>query len=120
MKLRGKSRAQFNNVFFFKFLLSKIILFFSSGRCEHGVVFLLECLLTLCSSLPQSVCLNKHFVTFLWQKLCPALISVLGTPRVDKHIVTRAASSEGERGRGSGCLGTAPSFTSLHAKTVYW
>ncbi|KAL0275112.1 UNVERIFIED_CONTAM: hypothetical protein PYX00_003074 [Menopon gallinae] len=102
-----------------QFICSKIDEAECSSRCEHGAVFLLECMLTLCSSLPQIVHCNKHLTTFLWQKFCPSLISVLGTPRVDKNIVTRSGSVEEEKGRGSGCLGTAPSFSSLHAKTVY-
>lgn len=101
------------------FSCSKNVYFNSSSRCEHCAVFLLECMLTLCSSLPQIVHCNKHLTTFLWQKFCPSLITVLGTPRVDKNIVTRSGSVEEERGRGSGCLGTAPSFSSVHAKTVY-
>lgn len=94
-------------------------LLFSSSHCEHGVVFLLECLLTLCSSLPQEVFLNQHLNTFFWQKLCPVLISVLGTPKVDKNIVTRNSEVEKERGRGSGGLKYAPSFNNFHARTVY-
>ena len=74
------------------------------------------------SNLPQKVHSNRHFITFLWQKLCPALIAFLGSPRVDKKIITREDRqiNEGnETGRGSGGLATALGFDSHQAKTIY-
>lgn len=102
-----------------QFIISKLDESQSCGRNGHTVVFLLECLHTLVSSLPQAVHANRHFTAFLWQKLCPALVAFLGTPRVDKNIVSSRPdnSSLGKaganvKGRGSGCLATAPSFNS--------
>ena len=86
-------------------------------------MFLLECLHTLVASLPQQIHNNHHFTAFLWQKFCPALIAFLGSPRVDKHIISRGQATIGEagevQGRGSGCLASAPSFNSSEAKIVY-
>jgi len=90
----------------------------SNGRNGSTVVFLLECLHTLISSLPQKIHTNAHFTTFLWQKFCPALIAFLGTPRVDKTFTSREGK-ENEVGRGSGYLATSLSFDSHQAKTVY-
>ncbi|XP_048478641.1 brefeldin A-inhibited guanine nucleotide-exchange protein 3 [Plutella xylostella] len=84
-------------------------------------LFFLDCLLTLMSSLSERVSGNPHFTTFLWQKFCPSLISFLGTPRVDKNIKSREHEGHlvDDSGRGSGALGSAPSFDSRQAKAVY-
>ncbi|XP_067003777.2 brefeldin A-inhibited guanine nucleotide-exchange protein 3 [Anabrus simplex] len=118
----GSGVSCFNEVIpILQFICSKMDEAQAIGRCGNSMVFLLECLHTLVSSLPQQIHNNKHFTTFLWQKFCPALIAFLGSPRVDKNIVSRdkCSSAEGEVGRGSGCLATAPSFNSSEAKTVY-
>ncbi|XP_022822877.1 brefeldin A-inhibited guanine nucleotide-exchange protein 3 [Spodoptera litura] len=84
-------------------------------------LFFLDCLLTLMSSLSERVSGNSHFTTFLWQKFCPALISFLGTPRVDKNIKSREHDGHlvDDSGRGSGALNSAPSFNSKQAKAIY-
>ncbi|XP_052743496.1 brefeldin A-inhibited guanine nucleotide-exchange protein 3 [Bicyclus anynana] len=84
-------------------------------------LFFLDCLLTLMSSLSETVSGNSHFTTFLWQKFCPSLISFLGTPRVDKNIKSREHDGHlvDDSGRGSGALVCAPSFNSKQAKAIY-
>jgi len=93
----------------------------SGDRCSQAVVFYLECLHTLVASLPQKVHDNRHFTMFLWQRLCPAIIAFLGSPRVDKKIVSRDDGDDKitKFGRGSGVLGSAPSFNSNQSKIIY-
>ncbi|KZC05766.1 Brefeldin A-inhibited guanine nucleotide-exchange protein 3 [Dufourea novaeangliae] len=99
-----------------QYICSKLDEAQNNGRNGNTVVFLLECLHTLISSLPQKIHTNGHFTTFLWQKFCPALIAFLGTPRVDKTFTSREGK-ENEVGRGSGYLATSLSFDSHQAKT---
>ncbi|XP_015191675.1 PREDICTED: brefeldin A-inhibited guanine nucleotide-exchange protein 3 isoform X4 [Polistes dominula] len=101
-----------------QYICSKLDEAQNNARNSSTVVFLLECLHTLISSLPQKIHTNAHFTTFLWQKFCPALIAFLGTPRVDKTFTSREGK-ENEVGRGSGYLATSLSFDSHQAKTVY-
>ncbi|XP_011347104.2 brefeldin A-inhibited guanine nucleotide-exchange protein 3 isoform X2 [Ooceraea biroi] len=101
-----------------QYICSKLDEAQNNSRNGNTVVFLLECLHTLISSLPQKIHTNTHFTTFLWQKFCPALIAFLGTPRVDKTFTSREGK-ENEVGRGSGYLATSLSFDSHQAKTVY-
>lgn len=55
----------------------------------------------------------------LRQELCPLLVSLLGSPKTDKNIVSSQKSCEvSDVGRGSGCLAAAPSCQSVEAKTI--
>ncbi|XP_050521238.1 brefeldin A-inhibited guanine nucleotide-exchange protein 3 isoform X2 [Daktulosphaira vitifoliae] len=102
-----------------QFIVSKIDETQNGNRRSQAVVFYLECLHTLVASLPQKVHDNRHFTMFLWQRLCPALIAFLGSPRVDKKIITRDHDNSKKIGRGSGVLGSAPSFNSNQSKIIY-
>ncbi|XP_020284178.1 brefeldin A-inhibited guanine nucleotide-exchange protein 3 [Pseudomyrmex gracilis] len=117
--LRERGISCFNEALpILQYICSKLDEAQNNGRNGNTVVFLLECLHTLISSLPQKIHTNAHFTTFLWQKFCPALIAFLGTPRVDKTFTSREGK-ENEIGRGSGYLATSLSFDSHQAKTVY-
>lgn len=57
-------------------------------------LFLMECVLTLTSALPNDVNSSPHFTAFLWQKFCPTLAAALGAPgrvNIDKKITYKDA-----------------------------
>lgn len=47
---------------------------------QHSSQFLMECILTLTSSLPHDVHSSPHFTAFLWKTFCPSLAASLGSP----------------------------------------
>lgn len=47
---------------------------------QHSSLFLMECILTLTSSLPNDVHSSPHFTAFLWKTFCPSLAASLGSP----------------------------------------
>ncbi|KAJ8951561.1 hypothetical protein NQ318_020436 [Aromia moschata] len=63
-----------------QYICSKLEEAKSMPKSNDAIVFLLECLLTLVNTLPHTVHSNIHFTTFLWQRFCPALLSLLGSP----------------------------------------
>lgn len=56
---------------------------------QHSSLFLMECILTLTSSLPHDVHSSPHFTAFLWKTFCPSLAASLGSPgrvNIDKKF----------------------------------
>lgn len=56
---------------------------------QHSSLFLMECILTLTSSLPSDVHSSPHFTAFLWKTFCPSLAASLGSPgrvNIDKKF----------------------------------
>lgn len=47
---------------------------------QHSSLFLMECILTLTSSLSHDVHSSPHFTAFLWKTFCPSLAASLGSP----------------------------------------
>ncbi|GAB1608967.1 hypothetical protein Ahia01_001181900, partial [Argonauta hians] len=90
----------------------------SSGQCKQSVPLLLECILTILSNASSVLATQSLFVDLVWKHLCPALISLLGTPRSERSVSTSRNSDE-EIGRGSGCSTTAPNLLSTTAKLIY-
>lgn len=48
---------------------------------QPNSLFLMECILTLTSSLPRDVHTSPHFTAFLWKTFCPSLAASLGFPQ---------------------------------------
>ena len=56
---------------------------------QRSSLFLMECILTLTSSLPHDVHSSPHFTAFLWKTFCPSLAASLGSPgrvNIDKKF----------------------------------
>lgn len=87
---------------------------------QHSSLFLMECILTLTSSLPHDVHSSSHFTAFLWKTFCPSLSASLGLPgrvNIDKKFSYKDAIHiiESEN-RG---FFTRPGLDGAEAKCVY-
>ncbi|XP_055950997.1 brefeldin A-inhibited guanine nucleotide-exchange protein 3-like isoform X2 [Argiope bruennichi] len=81
---------------------------------------LLQCILSILQNIKIDVFESSQFINFVWQQLSPLLVTLLGSPKTDKNIVSSHQNSEmNEIGRGSGCLAAAPSLQGVNAKTIY-
>ncbi|KAK3879353.1 hypothetical protein Pcinc_016070 [Petrolisthes cinctipes] len=105
---------------------------------EIPVLFLLECTNTLLvwlshpqniphvhklSSTNSSGTVPAYCSTLLvgafWQRLCPALVALLGSP-VSQGLARASGRAEGQMGRGSGCLAhPGPLFNNQQARGIY-
>ncbi|MPD03907.1 Brefeldin A-inhibited guanine nucleotide-exchange protein 3 [Portunus trituberculatus] len=55
----------------------------------------------------------------LWQRLCPSLVALLGTP-VSQRLARVSGRAEGQMGRGSGCMAhPGPLFNNKQARAIY-
>lgn len=55
----------------------------------------------------------------LWQRLCPALVALLGSP-MSQGLSRASGRTEGQMGRGSGCLAhPGPLFNNQQARAIY-
>lgn len=110
---------------------------------EIPALFLLECANTLLSRLsppetltsverststthpvssalraPPAYC-STLLIGVLWQRLCPALVALLGSP-VSQRLARASGRTEGQMGRGSGCLAhPGPLFNNHQARAIY-
>ncbi|KAJ8360252.1 hypothetical protein SKAU_G00167770 [Synaphobranchus kaupii] len=48
----------------------------------------LECILSMLSSCPPTMHLNRGFTDLIWKQLCPSLVVIMGNPMNDKTITT--------------------------------
>ncbi|CAL4163096.1 unnamed protein product, partial [Meganyctiphanes norvegica] len=70
-----------------------------------------------CNSAP-AYC-STLLVAALWQRLCPALVALLGSP-VSQRLAKTSSRSDGQMGRGSGCLANpGPLFNNQQARAIY-
>ncbi|CAL1288840.1 unnamed protein product [Larinioides sclopetarius] len=92
----------------------------NQNRTKGDCSLLLQCILSILQNIKINVFESSQFINFVWQELSPLLVTLLGSPKTDKNIVSSHQSCEmNEIGRGSGCLAAAPSFQSVNAKTIY-
>ncbi|XP_045615029.1 brefeldin A-inhibited guanine nucleotide-exchange protein 3 isoform X2 [Procambarus clarkii] len=71
------------------------------------------------SALPSPAYCSTLLVGALWQRLCPALVALLGSP-VSQRLARASGRAEGQMGRGSGCLAhPGPLFNNQQARAIY-
>ncbi|XP_063048331.1 brefeldin A-inhibited guanine nucleotide-exchange protein 3 [Engraulis encrasicolus] len=62
----------------------------------------LECILSMLSSCPPTMHLNRGFMDLVWKQLCPTLVVIMGNPVNDKTITSAHGGGGGVGGGGSG------------------
>ncbi|KAL0983828.1 hypothetical protein UPYG_G00133300 [Umbra pygmaea] len=90
----------------------------------------LECILSLLSSCPPTMHLNRGFTDLIWKQLCPTLVVIMGNPVNDKTITSSHVHGGGfqeldpslggvsDQGRGSGCSSSTPAMIGPVARTI--
>ncbi|PVD28400.1 hypothetical protein C0Q70_10987 [Pomacea canaliculata] len=102
------------------FLLDKMDGTQSSTPGKHVLLLLLEGVHAILNKVPTVIQHNALFQELVWKHLCPTLISLLGTPKMEKSAsAQRTAQSKEEMGRGSGCSTSAPNIMASAAKVIY-
>uniref|UniRef100_A0A8C7UI88 ARFGEF family member 3 n=1 Tax=Oncorhynchus mykiss TaxID=8022 RepID=A0A8C7UI88_ONCMY len=90
----------------------------------------LECILSMLSSCPPTMHLNRGFTDLIWKQLCPTLVVIMGNPVNDKTITSAHGHGGGcqdpdpslggvsDQGRGSGCSSTTPAMIGPVVRTI--
>ncbi|XP_010887041.2 brefeldin A-inhibited guanine nucleotide-exchange protein 3 isoform X3 [Esox lucius] len=90
----------------------------------------LECILSLLSSCPPTMHLNRGFTDLIWKQLCPTLVVIMGNPVNDKTITSAhghggrsqeldpSLGGVSDQGRGSGCSSSTPAITGPVVRTI--
>ncbi|XP_051506824.1 brefeldin A-inhibited guanine nucleotide-exchange protein 3 isoform X2 [Myxocyprinus asiaticus] len=89
----------------------------------------LECILSMLSSCPPTMHLQRHFTDLIWKQLCPTLVVIMGNPASDKSITSAHGGSSQDsdvasgtavldQGRGSGCSSNAPAMIGPVVRTI--
>ncbi|XP_063717969.1 brefeldin A-inhibited guanine nucleotide-exchange protein 3-like isoform X3 [Symsagittifera roscoffensis] len=129
-----------------KYLVTKVESFQESSNSSTVVLnsqkleLCLDSLLTGLRCLPNSINCSPQFLEFVWQNLCPTLISILGNPRNLKTVSNTHEASENvatgsskgsiagpvvggssayELGRGSGVSSSPPNMIGSNARNIY-
>ncbi|CAE1139032.1 unnamed protein product [Acanthosepion pharaonis] len=90
----------------------------SSSSLKQAIPVLLEGVLAVLTHSKKFLGVQNEFIELLWKHLCPSLISLLGTPKCERSIVTQRPNVD-EMGRGSGCSTSGPNLASTTTKVIY-
>ncbi|XP_041353818.1 brefeldin A-inhibited guanine nucleotide-exchange protein 3-like isoform X2 [Gigantopelta aegis] len=105
-------------VMIIKFLVDKLGVTQSAPQLKIVQPLLLEGIYAIVSHVPLEIRHHEGFKELVWKSLCPSVISLLGSPKMEKSSWQQKCSTE-EVGRGSGCSASAPSILSSSAKVIY-